>query len=105
MRHFLQAVWDLQVSRQAMADCNLDLEQLPLGSLKRAKIMQSMEKIKKMESVLTAMAQGSIKEANERKLMQLSEEFHKILPYDFGTKRAPGIDNLFRAKERTKQLS
>lgn len=37
--------------------------------------------------------------------MQLNDEFNKILPYDYGMKRATGIDNIFRAKDRMKQLT
>jgi hypothetical protein len=47
---------------------------------------------------------GSLTTAIENKILEHTQEYYSVLPYDFGVKKPPGIDHILRVKERVKQM-
>lgn len=90
------------MAKKAIKDMSLDIGKLPLGCLKIERVKKSLQLLGKIQKQLQI--GGSLTTAIENKILEHTQEYYSVLPYDFGVKKPPGIDHILRVKERVKQM-
>lgn len=94
-------MWNLAQTKALYREFQLNVEQLPLGTLKIERVKKSQHILSKIQKVVMSQ-QGKSK--NEEKLEESSLEYIQVLPYDFGVKKPPTINHLLRVHEQCHKM-
>ena len=79
---------------------------LPIGLMTQDKIKRSNLVLTELSKILSKVPETDKKERErQEKVLDLTEAFYQIIPYDFGMKKPMSIDHLLRVKQKAKAIA
>ena len=89
----------------ALKSMNLVAKDLPIGLLKKERIMKANQALDKLQRWIMRKNDGSATATEaEKQIENAQADFYGSLPFNFGIKKPPGIDHLIKVKESHKKM-
>lgn len=95
-----QYVFDLNFAKQSLIDFEIDVEKLTIGFINEKRLECAHTIISNLQNIL--LADNAMK--HKAKVVQLTNDFYKYIPHNFGLKTPPILDHLVRLKDKTRML-